>query len=47
MVKEFVTLIMFVMEMGKEDSILVIIATVAKRLKHLIKNMNLIHSNYH
>ena len=37
---------MVFMEMGK-DTILVIKAKVAKRIKYFIKNMNLIHSNYY
>ena len=47
--KEFVSLTMTVIENGEKRIISVIIVTITKRIKYLIKNMNLnlIHSNYH
>ena len=34
------------MGMGKKDTILVILAAVAKKIKYSIKNMNLLHLKY-
>ena len=39
MLKELVPLKMIAMEMGKKDTISIIIATVLKRLKYFIKNI--------
>ena len=47
MLKEFVSLTMVAMKMGKKETISVLVATVAKRKKYFIKNMNLLHSKYH
>ena len=44
--KVFFSLTMVAMGMGKKDTILVILATVAKRIKYSIKNMNLLHLKY-
>ena len=45
--KEFVSLTMVAMEMWKKDTLSVIVATVAKRIKYFIKNINLLHSKHH
>ena len=45
--KEFVSLKMVAMEMGKKETISTIIATVAKRKLYFIKNTNLLILNYH
>ena len=45
--KEFASLRVVAIEMGKKYTISVTIATLAKKIKYFIKTMNLVHSNSH
>ena len=38
---------MVAIEMGKKDTLSVIVTTVAKRIEYVVKNMNLLHSKHY